>query len=73
MEFKGDKDKWRAQYRATIEALERIRLSELANLTEEEARRQIMSLCVAEEPWCERPDWSGLVEQQAAFHGRRKK
>ncbi len=52
----------------TIEALEQIRAEELAALTDEEAFRQIRSLCVATTPWRERPDWSGLVEQQAIFH-----
>lgn len=67
-----DKEQWRLAYRATSEALERIRARELAAMTDEEALRQILSLCTAEPPWRERPDWSGLVEQQAAFHRRRK-
>jgi hypothetical protein len=68
-----EKERWRARYRATTEALERLRVRELAAMTEEEALRKIASLCTCEPPWRERPDWSGLVEQQALFHGRRKK
>jgi len=56
-------------YRARCEALDRIRFSELAAMTDEEARRRIESLVVAEPPWRERPDWSGLVEQQLCSTG----
>jgi hypothetical protein len=66
-----DKEQWRIAYRATSEALERIRTQELAAMTDEQALRQIESLCVSEPPWRERPDWSGLVEQQALFHRRK--
>ncbi len=67
-----DKEQWRKEYRIRTELLETIRLRALAAMTDEEALRIIATLCVAEEPWRERPDWSGLVEQQAIFHGRRK-
>jgi hypothetical protein len=66
-----DKQQWQAAYRATAEALERIRAVELAALTDEQALQQIQSLSVAQTPWRPRPDWSGLVEQQALFHPRR--
>jgi len=62
------RDAWREQYRATSEALEIVRVQELAAMTEERAREIIRSLG-AVEGWRERPDWSGLVEQQALFHG----
>jgi hypothetical protein len=62
------RDAWREQYRATSEALEIVRVQELAAMTEERAREIIRSLG-AVEGWRERPDWSGLVEQQAIFHG----
>jgi hypothetical protein len=68
----GDREKWRANYRATVELLARIRDRELYEMTDEQALRIIHSLNVAEPPWRERPDWSGLVEQQAIFHRRRK-
>lgn len=68
MPLPADKEKWRAQYRATVEALERVRAQELAALTDDDVWDIIDSLNVAEEPWRERPDWSGLVEQQALFH-----
>jgi hypothetical protein len=63
----GDVEQWRVAYRDTTEALERIRARALHAMTEEEALRIIESLRVCETPWRERPDWSGLVEQQAIF------
>ena len=60
-------EQWRATYRATAEALETIRARELAALTDAEALRQIKSLCMLGPVWRERPEWSGLVEQQALF------
>ncbi len=62
----------RAAYRATAEALEVIRVKRLAAMTEEEAQGIIESLEATETPWRERRDWSGLVEQQAIFHRRRR-
>jgi hypothetical protein len=68
-----DKKRWLIDYRATTEELARIRTREIAALTDEEALKQILSLCTAQPPWRERPDWSGLVEQQALFHRRSKR
>ena len=68
-----DKTRWLAAYRATSEALERIAARELAGMTNEEALRRIASLTVIGAPWRERPGWSGLVEQQAIFHRRRRR
>jgi hypothetical protein len=68
----SDKQRWLAEYRATSEVLERIRAQDLASMTDEEAYRRIMSLSVIGPAWRERPDWSGLVEQQAIFHRRKK-
>jgi hypothetical protein len=67
-----DKEQWQAAYRATAEMLETIRARELAAMTEEEALHRIESLSVIGRPWRERPDWSGLVEQQAFFHRRKQ-
>ena len=67
-----DKAQWLANYRDTADALERIAARDLAEMTDEECLRRIASLTVCEPPWRERPDWSGLVEQQAIFHRRRK-
>ena len=67
-----DKQQWQAAYRATAELLERIRIRELAAMTNEDVLRHIQSLSTCEPPWRERPDWSGLVEQQAFFHRRKK-
>jgi hypothetical protein len=62
------KEARRQHYRATSEALEIVRAQELAAMTDERARQIIQSLG-AVEAWRERPEWSGLVEQQALFHG----
>ena len=59
-----------AEYLARWEAVETFRARELAAMTEERARQIIQSLG-AVEAWRERPDWSGLVEQQAIFQRRR--
>jgi len=67
-----DKKRWLADYRATTEELERIAARELAAMTDEEALRRIHLLGPCPTPWRERPDWSGLVEQQAFFHRRKK-
>jgi hypothetical protein len=66
-----DKQKWRAQYRQTSEELARLETVDLASLTDEEALVRLHRLEPVERPWRERPDWSGLVEQQAIFHRRR--
>jgi len=67
MEMPRDKEAWRAAYKARTEALERVRAQELAAMTEERAWEIIQSLETSETPWRDRPDWSGLVEQQAIF------
>ena len=64
------KEKCQAEYHARWEAVEIFKAHELAAMTEERARQIIQSLG-AVEGWRERPDWSGLVEQQAIFHQRR--
>lgn len=56
----------RAEYFARWEAVEAFKAQELAAMTEERARR-IIQMLGAVEGWRERPDWSGLVEQQAIF------
>lgn len=60
------KEKLQAEYRARWEAVEIFKAHELAAMTEERARQIIQSLG-AVEGWRERPDWSGLIEQQAIF------
>jgi hypothetical protein len=55
-------------YRASAEALERVRLQELAALSDDEALSRTLSLrlfVAVPRVWS---DWSGLVEQQALFH-----
>jgi hypothetical protein len=64
------KESARAEYHARWEAVETFRAKELAAMTEERAREIIQSLG-AVEGWRERPDWSGLVEQQAIFQKAR--
>jgi hypothetical protein len=65
-------EKWRQRYREQAEMLEIIRAQEIAAITEERGRLIIQSL-VAVNPWRDRPEWSGLIEQQAIFHGLSKK
>ena len=57
--------------RARWEAVEAVRAQEFAAMTEERALQIIQSLS-AVEAWRERPDWSGLVEQQAIFQRGRQ-
>jgi hypothetical protein len=56
-----------AAYHARWEAVETAKAQELAAMSEERALEIIRSLS-APEGWRERPDWSGLVEQQAIFN-----
>jgi hypothetical protein len=72
MNAEDDLEMRRAKYRATSEALARVRIQEAAALTDDEAARIIRSLVAVGTPWQERPDWSGLVEQQAIFMRGRK-
>lgn len=65
------KDAARAEYYARWEAVETVKAQELAAMTEERAR-QIIQMLGAVEGWRERPDWAGLVEQQALFQKGRK-
>jgi len=59
-------EKLAAEYHARWEAVETVKAQELAALTDERALQMILSLG-AVDAWRERPDWSGLVEQQAIF------
>ena len=59
-------EKQAAEYHARWEAVETVKAQELAALTDERALEIILSLG-AVEAWRDRPDWSGLVEQQAIF------
>jgi hypothetical protein len=68
---RDNKKKWQWAYHDAIEALERIRAVELAAMTDEDARRCIESLSTVEQPWRDQPNWSGLVERQAAFHRKK--
>ena len=65
------KEKAQAEYRARWEAVETVKAQELAAMTEDRAL-WIIRLLGAVDAWRERPDWSGLVEQQEIFQrGRR--
>jgi hypothetical protein len=59
----------RAWYRASAEALDRVHLEELAALSDEEALNRTLSLRLFASMPRASSDWSGLVEQQALFHG----
>ncbi len=65
----GSSEAWGEQYGATREALEIMRVRELAAMTDEEALLKMMSLRSCDEPPHQPRGWSGLVEQQAIFHG----
>ena len=60
---------WRENYRATSEALLEIRYREVNALTDDDVREQILRFDGIGEVWRFQPEWSGLVEQQAIFHG----
>jgi len=62
----------RAAHLARWEAVEVAKAQELASISEERAQEIIQSLG-AVQGWRERPDWSGLVEQQAIFQRGRGK
>ena len=68
----ADKKGWMARRRAADEALACVWARELAAMSDEEALRRIKSLVTPDPVWRERPDWSGLVEQQALFQRRRR-
>jgi hypothetical protein len=65
------KEKLKAEYHARWEAVETFKAQELAAMTDEKAREILQGLG-APEGWRERPDWSGLVVQQAIFHKKRR-
>lgn len=65
------KARLQADYQARWASVEAFKARELAAMTEERAREIIQSLG-AVEGWRERRDWSGLVEQQALFHRKRR-
>jgi hypothetical protein len=60
-------EEWRAWYRAAAEALERVRLEELAALSDQDALKRTLSLTLFEPMPNVSTAWSGLVEQQALF------
>ena len=64
---------WVRQYKAAAIALEEVHYEELRALTDEEALRQSDAVLSLPPTWRHRPDWSGLVEQQAWFHRRSPK
>jgi hypothetical protein len=70
---KVDPKQWYAVRRAALEAVDRLRRQELREMTDAQAQRILATLVAADPVWRARPDWSGLVEQQAIFHRRRKK
>lgn len=68
--------RWLAQWRAAGPALAEVRRRELRALTDEEALRAadaLLSLAESMPLASERQTTSGLVAQQALFHGRRER
>jgi hypothetical protein len=60
-------DEWRAWYRAAAEALERVRVEELAALSDGDVLKRTLSLRLFDPMPNMSTAWSGLVEQQALF------
>jgi hypothetical protein len=60
-------EEWRAWYRAAAEALDRVRLEELAALSDQDALKRTLSLTLFDPMPTVSTPWSGLVEQQALF------
>jgi hypothetical protein len=60
-------EEWRAWYRAAADALECVRLQELAALSDQDALKRTLSLTLFEPMPNASTAWSGLVEQQALF------
>jgi len=60
-------DEWRARYRAATEALEGVRLQELAALSDQDALKRTLSLTLFDPMANVSTESSGLVEQQALF------
>jgi hypothetical protein len=71
-DLKESTDAARAEYFERWEAIETFKAHELAAMTEDRAL-QIIRMLGAVEGWRERPDWSGLVAQQALFHKGRNR
>jgi hypothetical protein len=63
---RAEQRRWMEQWRGAAIALDEIRRDDLANLTEEQARREINSLLEIPGGW-RSPRLSGLIEQQALF------
>jgi hypothetical protein len=60
-------EEWRAWYRAAAEAVDRVRLEELAALSDEDALKRTLSLRLFAPLPDVSSEWSGLIEQQALF------
>jgi len=64
---------WMQQWRDAAIALDEVRRDELANLTEEQARRGIRMLLEIPGGWRNPSQLSGLIEQQALFQILRRR
>jgi hypothetical protein len=63
---------WYARFRDSMEEVERIKALELVGMTHQEAWRRMQNLQAPDVPEYPGSDWSGLIEQQAIFHRRKK-
>ena len=68
-----EQQSFREQWRRTAIALDEAHREELASLTDTQAWQQIDALLSMVVHYPRQSDTSGLVEQQARFHGRHRK
>ena len=69
----SDQNKWMAQWRAAGDALQQLKLAELAQLGEDQARQMtgyLLELAAGVPISPQRWSYSGLIDQQRLFHGR---
>ena len=65
--------RWMQQWREAAIALDEVWRDELANLTPQDARRQIKSVLGLPGGWRNPDEPCGLIEQQAFFQRQRRK
>jgi hypothetical protein len=67
----AEQRRWMRQWREAAIALDEVRRDELANLTPQDARRQIKSVLGYSGGWRNPHEPCGLMEQQAFFQRQR--
>jgi hypothetical protein len=69
----AEKRRWMQQWRWAAIALDEVKRDELANLTPQDAQRQIKRVLGFPGGWHNPDESCGLIEQQAFFQRRRRK